>query len=232
MSHRQGEHSDYGPRPAVTVDVVVLTLRAGLLHVLLIERGGRPFLGQWALPGGFLHVGEGDVGGESLDEAAARELAEETGLAPESVLLEQFAVFGTPGRDPRGRTISVAFFALVRPELASFVKSGTDAAAAAFVPVDDAAGLAFDHDSILQAALLRLRADVKRGAPVAFHLAPDVFTIRELQDVHEALLQQRGGAGPFRKRFERLLQEHKVERVEGKRVTGRRPAMVFQAVLV
>ena len=216
-------------RPAVTVDVVVLTLRDQRLHVLLIERGAPPFLGQWALPGGFLHVGDGDVGGESLDEAAARELVEETGLAPDSVLLEQFAVFGAPGRDPRGRTISVAFYALVRPELAAFVKSGTDAAAAAFVAVDDAAGLAFDHDAILAAARARLRDDVKRGAALAFHLAPDPFTIRELQDVHEALLQQRFGDGPFRKRFDRLLEEGKVVRAEGKRVTGKRPAMVFRA---
>ncbi|MDP2340871.1 MAG: NUDIX domain-containing protein [Deltaproteobacteria bacterium] len=217
------------PRPAVAVDIVVLTLRAARLHVLLIERGAQPFLGQWALPGGFLHVGEGDQGGESLDEAAVRELAEETGLAADSVMLEQFAVFGAPGRDPRGRTITVAFFALVRPELAGFVKGGTDAAAAAFVAVDDATGLAFDHDLILRAALERLRDDVKGGAPVAFALAPEPFTIRELQDVHEALLQQRFGDGPFRKRFDRLLEEKKVERVEGKRVTTRRPAMVFRA---
>ena len=116
------------------------------------------------------------------------------------------------------------------------MKSGTDAAAAAFVCVDDARGLAFDHDVILQAALERLRDDVKRGAPVAFHLAPDPFTIRELQEVHEALLHspgaKSGGAGPFRKRFDRLLEERKVERVEGKRVTSKRPAMVFRAVLL
>ncbi len=228
------------PRPSVTVDVVVLTIRGGRLQVLLIERGGEPFLGCWALPGGFVHVGAGDVGGESLDEAAARELREETGLPDDSLLVEQLAVFGTPARDPRGRTITVAFFALVRPELAGFVKGGTDAAAAAFVDVDAVLGdrsereaergLAFDHDAILRAALLHLKGAVQRGEPQAFHLVPKVFTIRELQEVHEVLLQQRFGAGPFRKRFDRLLDEGKVERAEGKRVTAKRPAMVFRAL--
>lgn len=233
-----GDVGDAYARPAVTVDVVVLTLAAGRLQVLLIERGAEPFVGRPALPGGFLRVGDGDKGGESLDEAAARELLEETGLSADSVLLEQLGVFGAPGRDPRGRTITVAFIALVRPELAAFVRGGSDAAAAAFVDVDDAKDLAFDHDLILCRALERLRDDVKRGAPVAFHLAPDPFTIRELQDVHEALLHEPGappvaqGAGAFRKRFDRLLEEGKVERVEGKRVTGKRPAMVFRAVVV
>ena len=217
------------PRPAVAVDIVVLTLRSKKLQVLLIERGAAPFVGQWALPGGFVHVGDDDAGGESLDEAAVRELAEETSLAAKSVLLAQFAVFGAPLRDPRGRTISVAFFALVRPELAAFTKGGTDAAAAAFVDVDHVFGLAFDHDLILRGALDHLRDEVKRGAPVAFALAPDPFTIRELKDVHEALLQQRFGEGPFRKRFDRLLEERTVERVEGKRVTTKRPAAVFRA---
>lgn len=201
--------------------------------MLLIERGAPPFLGQRALPGGFVHVGAGDVGGESLDDAAARELREETGLRPESVLLEQFGVFGAPGRDPRGRTITVAFFALVRPELAAFVKGGSDAAAAAFVDVADVVtrpGLAFDHDAILAAALAHLKGAVQRGEAVAFHLVPQVFTIKELQHVHEVLLQQRFGDGPFRKRFDRLIDAGKVEKVDGKRVTGKRPAMVFRAL--
>lgn len=215
-------------RPAVTVDIVVLTVRERRLEVLLVTRGREPFRGRFALPGGFVHVGEGDVGGESLDEAAIRELAEETGLDARHVLLEQFAVFGTPGRDPRGRVFSVAFFALVRPVLADVVKGGSDAAAAAFVSVEAARGLAFDHDGIVLGALQRLKDGVERGDDVAFALAPEPFTIRELQDVHEILLQRELLPGPFRKKFDRWLDDGRVEQVPGKRVTTKRPAAVFR----
>jgi 8-oxo-dGTP diphosphatase len=217
-------------RPAVTVDIVVLTVLDGLLQVLLIERGGPPFLGQRALPGGFVRVEQGGVGGESLDEAAARELHEETGLAPSRVLLEQIGVFGRPGRDPRGRTITVAFMALVSPTLAAFVRAGSDAAAACFIPVATAKGLAFDHDAIVQAALGALHDDVRRGGPLAFALVPDPFTIPELQAVHEVLLGTTLHDGPFRRRFDRLVDDGVVVRATGQRVTGRRPAAVYSAV--
>jgi 8-oxo-dGTP diphosphatase len=217
-------------RPAVTVDIVVLTVLDGVLHVLLIERGGPPFLGQRALPGGFVRVEEGGVGGESLDDAAARELHEETGLAPSRVLLEQVGVCGRPGRDPRGRTITVAFMALVPPTLAAFVRAGSDAADARFVPVTAATGLAFDHDTIVQAALGALRDDVRRGGPLALALVPDPFTIPELQAVHEVLLGTTLHDGPFRRRFDRLLDDGVVVRAPGQRVTGRRPAAVYSAV--
>lgn len=219
------------PRPAVTVDIVVLTIRDGRLQVLLIERGRPPFQGRRALPGGFLHVGDNDAqqGGESLDEAAARELVEETGLSRDQVLLEQFGVYGDPGRDPRGRTVSVAFFALVSPDVAGFVKGGSDAAHAEFVDVADARGLAFDHDAIVDGALARVRAGVARAEDVAFALAPRPFTIRELQEVHEILLQKKIGAGPFRKRFAALLDEKRVEKAAGRRVTAKRPAAVYVA---
>jgi len=217
-------------RPAVTVDIVVLTILDDVLQVLLIERGGPPYVGQRALPGGFVRVDEGGVGGESLDDAAARELHEETGLAPSRVLLEQVGVFGRPGRDPRGRTITVAFMALVPPTLATFVRAGSDAAAARFAPVADATGLAFDHDAIVHAALTALRDDVRRGGPLAFSLVPDPFTIPELQAVHEVLLGTPLHDGPFRRRFDRLLDDGVVARAPGQRVTGRRPAAVYSAV--
>lgn len=219
------------PRPAVTVDIVVVTIIDGALQVLLIERGGPPFLGQRALPGGFVRVGAGGVGGESLDEAAARELHEETGLAPSRVVLEQVGVFGRPGRDPRGRTITVAYAALVRPELAAFVKAGSDAAAAAFVPVGEAVGLAFDHDGIVAAAVTTLRDDVRRGGAVAFALVPDPFTIPELKAVHEILLGAALHDGPFRRRFDRLVDDGRVALAPGHRVTTKRPAAVYRHVV-
>src|SRR5580658_8060029 len=143
--------ASYDPRAyapvAVTVDVVTLTIRDGALHVLLVQRGAAPFAGQWALPGGFVRAGPGRAGsaaagsaaagqaaGEDLDAAALRKLAEETGQQPGRVHLEQLATYGTPGRDPRMRVISVAYlvFAPELPEPAA----GTDASDAAWVPVD------------------------------------------------------------------------------------------------
>ncbi|MFG2832280.1 NUDIX domain-containing protein [Streptomyces sp. NPDC048434] len=119
------------PAIAVTVDVVALTLRAGALHLLLVERGGRPFQGSWALPGGFVQAGR-----ESLDAAAARELAEETGLDAtqlERVHLEQLGSYGDPGRDPRMPVVTVAYLAFA-PDLPD-ARGGGDASSAAWVPV-------------------------------------------------------------------------------------------------
>ncbi|WUH95098.1 NUDIX domain-containing protein [Streptomyces sp. NBC_00433] len=126
----------YDPRAfdpiAVTVDVVALTLRAGRLHVLAVERGGPPFAGRWALPGGFVRAGR-----ESLDEAAARELAEETGLdaaALDRVHLEQLGSYGSPQRDPRMHVVSVAYLAFA-PGLPD-ARAGGDAAGAGWLPVE------------------------------------------------------------------------------------------------
>jgi 8-oxo-dGTP diphosphatase len=214
-------------RPAAAVDIVVVTILDGRLHVLLIERGIEPFVGCRALPGGFVRVGDGGKGGESLDDAAARELHEETGLPPARVPLRAVGVFGGPGRDPRGRTFSFAYVALVPPALAAFVHAGSDAKSAAFVDVANARGLAFDHDAIVAAALASLRDDVVRGEDVAFALAPDPFTINELQAVHEVLLGARVPVASFRRRFDLLLQDGVVVVAPGRRVTGKRSARVF-----
>lgn len=215
-------------RPSVTVDMVILTILDGALSLLLVERGGDPFKGRLALPGGFVHVGEGGRGGESLDDAAARELVEETGLSRAQVLLTQIGAFGTPGRDPRGRVITVAYTALVRPEVAAFVRAGSDAAAARWMRVTQAHGLAFDHDAIVRATLGRVRHDVERTA-TALHLAPETFTVGELRAVFEALLGRALDAGNFRRRFLRLVEDGVIEKAAGSRVTARKRAQVFRA---
>ena len=142
---------------AVTVDVVALTIRDGRLHVLLVERGGHPFAGWRALPGGF-------VQDETLDAAALRELAEETGLRPgEAVLdrehLEQLRSYGDPGRDPRMRVVSVAYLAFA-PSLPD-PRAGGDASGAFWVPVDEVGELAFDHAVVLADGLDRARSKLE-----------------------------------------------------------------------
>src|ERR687896_1686551 len=116
------------PAFAVTVDVVILTMSEGVLHALLVRRGQEPFQGMWAIPGGFKRPEE------TLDEAARRELAEETGVDVAS-LLTQFGAYGDPGRDPRMNVVTVAYLAVLRDVGA--IVAGTDAADAALVPVSD-----------------------------------------------------------------------------------------------
>jgi 8-oxo-dGTP diphosphatase len=166
------------PRPAVTVDCVVFGYRAGGLRLLLIQRGVEPFAGQWALPGGFVRMEE------SLAEAARRELVEETGLNVS--YLEQLLAFGAPDRDPRGRVISVAWYALVREE--EHAPHGeSDAAEAEWFPADQVPALAFDHGSIVDAARRRLRERI-RQAPIGFELLPRRFTLSQIQDLYESCL--------------------------------------------
>lgn len=217
-------------RPSVTVDVVVLTLLEGRLAALVIRRGAPPFEGALALPGGFVKVGDAKADkGESVVDAAARELHEETGLPPSAVHLEHLAAFGKPGRDPRTRVISVAYFALVRPEVARFVRPGTDAATAFWMDVDEltSSAMAFDHADILAAALARMR-DLLPRSSIALHLVPEVFTIPELRRVHEALTAHRLDPANFHRRFLRLLEQGVVEEAPGRRVGGKKAARVFR----
>src|SRR6188474_3448489 len=152
-------------RPALTVDIVVFALDEKDLQVMLVQRDLKPFAGEWALPGGFVRVDE------SLDEAARRELEEETGL--KGIFLEQLYSFGELGRDPRERVVTVAYYALVN--LAGHdVKASTDARNAAWFSVNDLPKLAFDHKRILRAAHDRLRAKVQYQ-PLGFELLPENF---------------------------------------------------------
>lgn len=218
----------YDPRAytpvAVTVDVVALTLRQGRLHVLLVERALPPYQGRWALPGGFLRAGE-----ESLDDAAARELAEETGLpgtvgaeaALSRIHLEQLGSYGVPDRDPRMHVISVAYLAFA-PDLPD-PQAGSDAAHAAWHPVTDldlrpagrpeSAGpaappatgaptpieLAFDHARILADGLDRARAKIEYS-PLATAFLQHDFTIPELRAVYEAVWDEKLHPGNFHRK--------------------------------
>lgn len=179
------------PRPALTVDAVVFGFDEGDLKVLLIQRDMEPFAGQWALPGGFARVEE------TLDEAVLRELREETGL--ERVYLEQLYTFGEPGRDPRERVVTVAYYALVK--LGDHrVRAATDARNAAWFQVCDLPGLAFDHEAIIEVALRRLKGKV-RYEPVGFELLPKKFTLTQLQHLYEAVLETAVDKRNFRKKL-------------------------------
>ena len=141
-------HSYQYPRPALTVDTVVFTIKNQDLRILLIQRGEAPFAGTWALPGGFVEVGEKtNAQGEDIDKAARRELEEETGISEHDVFLEQLYTFGQPDRDPRGRTVTVAYYALVRNDVP--IRSGSDAKAAQWFSATELPQLAFDHQHIV-----------------------------------------------------------------------------------
>jgi 8-oxo-dGTP diphosphatase len=177
------------PHPAVTTDVVLFTLREGQLQLLLIRRGGQPFAGTWALPGGFLEIDE------DLEQCAHRELEEETGIR--GVYLEQLYTFGRPGRDPRERVISVAYYALAPSEQLA-LRPASDAAEADWFPVSNLPPLAFDHDAIIGKARQRLIAKLDYST-IAFHLLPETFTLSELQGVYETLLDAELDKRNFRK---------------------------------
>jgi len=182
------------PRPAVATDIAVFTLRDGAPHVLLIKRGGGPFAGSWALPGGFL------AEAETLDECAKRELAEETGLT--ATVLEQCAIFSAPGRDPRGRVISVAYGALV-PSGTVSLRAATDAADAAWFPLDVLPPLAFDHAEILGSVRAHVAARVEQDLTLlfAFLADPEHFTLRELHLIYEAVTGKSYDRANFRRRI-------------------------------
>ena len=184
-------HSYKFARPALTVDCVVFGLDDEDLKVLLIERDLPPFEGEWALPGGFVRVDE------SLDDAALRELGEETGL--KKVFLEQLYTVGDLDRDPRESVVTVTYYALVR--LSSHkVKAATDARQALWFAIDDVPKLAFDHQKIMTMAHERLRGKV-RYQPIGFELLPQKFTLRQLQHLYEVILDRELDKRNFRKKI-------------------------------
>ncbi len=208
---------DY-PHPAVTVDVVIFTIRNDALKVLLIKRAGAPFVGQWALPGGFVGIDEG------LEDAASRELREETGV--KAAYLEQLFTFGEPKRDPRERVISVAYFALM-PSDAIEIKAASDAEGVGWFGIDDVPELAFDHATILDSALQRLSAKLDYST-IAFQLMPETFTMAELRHLYELLSQD-----PIDKRnfSKRILALKVIEPTGEERRDGpHRPAKLYRVI--
>ena len=204
------------PRPALAVDCVVFGLDGGSLKLLLIQRGIKPFKGEWALPGGFVRTDE------SLDDAARRELREEAGL--HNVFLEQLYTFGEPDRDPRERVVSVAYYALVKLSDHE-ARAATDAAAARWFAVAEIPALAFDHAMIAQTALARLQAKL-RYQPVGFELLPRKFTLSELQLLYEAIIGTTLDKRNFRKK---VLDLGLLVPLDETRMMGRhRPAQLFR----
>ena len=230
MSRRAFQDYD---KPSVTTDLVLMSVRAGRLAALLQKREQAPETGKWALPGGFVGIGE------SLDSAAERVLAEKARMA--GAWVEQLYTFGEPKRDPRGRVITVAYFALLPEERFGPALTAAPDLKLADVQVDwagEAGGparalgedgrklpLAFDHADIIGLAVKRLRGKLDYS-DIAFALLPKLFTLRELQQVHEAILGLSLNKPAFRRR---LLDSGRL-RATGRREagTGFRPAELYR----
>jgi nucleoside phosphorylase/ADP-ribose pyrophosphatase YjhB (NUDIX family) len=212
------------PTVLLTVDLVILTLRGTSLQLLLVERGVEPYTGSLALPGGFLRDAQ-----EPIQVAARRELSEETGLDADSLLLEQFGVYGDPDRDPRGRVVSVAYLAIA-PRLPDPV-AGTDAAAARWTPVGKvltaSLPLAFDHLRIVADGVERARSKLEYSAIATAFCGP-TFTISELQQVYEAVWDVRLDPRNFYRKIQGT-RDFVVPTASGRRAGAGRPARLFQA---
>jgi 8-oxo-dGTP diphosphatase len=206
-NYMDGYHAEDYPRPSLTVDVAALTAHDGHLWVMLIKRRNHPFMNTWALPGGFVHMTE------SLDQAASRLLAEETGL--KNVYLEQLYTFGNPERDPRTRVITVAYYALIawrqlqslqseeQPTLMRLEVEWSGETGGPVKLLDDQGepqSIAFDHADILGMAVKRIRGKLDY-VPIGFQLLPSRFTLRQLQDVHETILDNPLNKDSFRRRI-------------------------------
>jgi len=198
-----------------TVDVVLLTLRQESLHVLLLKRDREPFRSALALPGGYVHADED----QSTDDAAARVLREKTGIT--SPYLEQLASFSGPGRDPRGWSVSIAYYALVPPELIANEDDSLH-----LVPVDKLPSLPFDHKTIVGHALERVRSkSLYSSLPV--YLCGDSFTLPQLQAVYEQVLGESINKVSFRRKVQELGM---LEPIEGEMHAGgaHRPAQLYR----
>lgn len=225
MSKKTNDNPDYQltengwfayeyPRAAMTADTVIFGFDGEALNVLLVKRGVAPFKGKWALPGGFLRMDE------TINQCAQRELTEETSF-PE-IYMEQFGVFSEVNRDPRGRVITTAFYALTPMR---DVHGGDDAAEAKWFPLDRIPALAFDHDRILRVATNRLREDL-HFRPVGFELLPETFTIPQLQRLYEAILNVHFDRRNFMKKMTAvgILDDTGEKEV----VKGHRPATLYR----
>ena len=237
------------PRPSVAVDLLICTLINTELHILLLKREAYPFKGMHALPGGFVRVTSkgSEEEGEDLDATALRILQQKTHLPNASIHLEQLYTFGNRSRDPRTRVISVAYFALLPQDLVRAVELNADATdqwvsisslladesdlsgSSARVHPQGKASLAFDHREMIELLLKRLDGKLDY-TEIAFSLVPKHFTVSELRAVYESIKNSAYDPSNFRRRFKRWLEDGVIEQTSGKRVTGSRPAKVYQKV--
>jgi 8-oxo-dGTP diphosphatase len=204
---------DY-PKPSVTVDIVIFSVKDSQLKVLLVNRNIEPFRGKWAIPGGFVRIEE------NLEDAAKRELEEETGVR--DVYLEQLYTFGDTNRDPRGRVITVSYFALVNSDKMK-LEARTDVSKAAWFSVNKLPELAFDHKKIMEYALKRLRWKFEYTT-VAFSLLPKKFTLSEVQKIYETIFSKKFDKRNFRKKLISLGIFNDEEKIKG---VSYRPPQLF-----
>lgn len=224
------------PRPSVAVDLVLMTVEEGRLKALLLRRAEHPAKGRWSLPGGFVGIDE------PLDAAADRIVHGKAGLS--GVFVEQLYTFGSPGRDPRTRVISVAHFALVPAAKLREVLTARTAEPLALAPIrvpwegeeggpvealgpggDEPLALAFDHAEMLGTAVKRLRGRLSYS-PVGYELLPGEFTLRALQTIHEAVLSRKLNKDAFRRRILASGEVEPTGRLEGD--VGHRPAELYR----
>ncbi len=203
------------PRPSLTVDCIIFGLdESSRLKVLLIQRAKEPFKDTWALPGGFVDENE------TLEYAALRELKEETGIS--DVFIEQLFTFGTPGRDPRGRVVTVAYYSLIN--LAEHkIGADTDAQDVKWFPINSLPPLAFDHAEILKTAITRLRGKV-RYQPIGFELLAEKFTLTQLQKLYETILDKELNKRNFRTK---ILKMNILKEEDILRGVAHRPAQLY-----
>jgi len=201
-------------KPSVTADIVICTIQNNELKILLVKRGIEPFKDKWAIPGGFVRIHE------SLEDAAKRELEEETGV--KDVYLEQLYSFGDPKRDPRGRVITVAYMALINSEKIK-LKAATDVSEVQWFSIKKIPQLAFDHKKILDYSLKRLKWKFEYTT-VAFSLLPKKFTISEIQNIYEIVFNQQFDKRNFAKK---ILSLDILKEEEIKKDVSHRPPMLY-----
>lgn len=206
----KGKYTYEYPRPAMTADCVIFGFDGEQLKVLLIERGVEPFKGLWALPGGFMKMDE------TIEQCAIRELREETNVS--DVYLEQFKVFSGITRDPRGRVVTVAFIALVRPSDYKVI-GGDDASNALWFNARQLPPLAFDHYEIIECAIQYLR-EILKLRPVAFRLLDDIFSVDELRKVYEVINDTQYDRRNFQRK---LMQSDVIVDISPEPTAGTRP---------
>ena len=205
------------PRPALTVDCIIFGFEDNTLKVLLIERGHDPFAGHWAFPGGFVEIDE------RVEDAAKRELEEETGM--QNTFMEQLYTFSKVDRDPRGRVVSVAYYALVKPA-AHEVRAASDARNARWFAEDELPELAFDHAEILKVAIKRLQSKITYE-PIGFELLEEKFAFSELEKLYTTLLDRPIDRRNFKKKIMSLdILEELSEKQQLK--SAGRPGNLFQ----